>query len=123
MANQERTFEAGAETYEIRFTQNALYKLEEKLGTPLMLIGQLKVGPVILQTMLWAGLEGARLKHKPPLRKAFTIEEAGDIIDELGGLPEATPIVLEAWQNALVKVKALDRTEGGGDAPANPTMD
>jgi hypothetical protein len=120
MANQGRSFEAGGETYAIRFTQNALYKLEKELGRPLntMVLG---IGPVVLQTMMWAGLEGARMKNEPR-RKPFTVEQAGDIIDELGGLPKATPIILDAWQAGAAKVADKKETdEGGGNAPANPT--
>lgn len=124
MANQERTFEAGGKSYTIRFTQNALYKLEKQLGLSIM---GLKMGPLVLQTMMWAGLEGARLKHPgrykpgdiPPLIGIFTIEEAGDIIDEMGGLAKATPTILEAWTAAL----APGSKNGEGDAaPANPTQ-
>jgi len=121
MANMERSFQAGDHTYTIRFSQNALYKLEKEIGQPLALI-KLHVGPVVLQTMLWAGLEGERIKNDPR-RKPFTIEQAGEIIDEMGGLGKATPIILDAWQAALVRVEKTEASEKSGEEnkPANPT--
>ena len=97
MPNQERIFEAGGKTYTIRFTQNALYRLERELGRPLA-VALRALGVVEVQAMLWAGLEGARLKTRSePVcaddaesadrtrrERPFTIDEAGEIIDELG---------------------------------------
>jgi hypothetical protein len=119
MANQERTFEAGGENYTLRFSQNALYLLEKELGKSITIIA-LSVGPVVLQSMMWAGLEGARMKNDPRGKK-FTIEKAGDIIDELGGLAKATPVIMDAW-NAAMAAEEKKSGEGGGDAPANPTQ-
>jgi hypothetical protein len=63
MPNQERTFEASGKTYTLRFTQNALYLLEKELGRPLLAALQ-SLGVVEVQAMMWAGLEGARLKGR-----------------------------------------------------------
>jgi hypothetical protein len=120
MANQERTFEAGGKIYALRFSQNAIYRLEEKLGGES--IFGMKIKPSTLQTMLWAGLEGARLKLDqtvPANRKPYTIDDAGDIIDELGGLAEATPIIMDAWTSSLAHTEK--EKEGGSEAPGNPT--
>ena len=112
MPNQERTFEAGGKTYTIRFTQNALYRLEKELGGPLFTVLQ-SLGVVEVQAMMWAGLEGARLKGRAiygsadeaadQARRArrFTIDEAGEIIDELGGAAAAAPIIVDAWRAAM----------------------
>ncbi len=118
MSNQERTFEAGGRIYTLRFTQNALYRLERELGRSIF-VALSNLGLVELQAMMWAGLEGARLKRggwRPaPVATApthdqgenterarpYTLEEAGDIIDELGGIAAAVPIVMDAWRLAM----------------------
>ncbi len=112
MPNQERTFEAGGKTYTIRFTQNALYRLEKELGRPLLAALQ-SLGVVEVQAMMWAGLEGARLKGRAGncstdraadqagRARRFTIDEAGEIIDELGGVAAAAPIIVDAWRAAM----------------------
>ena len=125
MPNQERTFEAGGKTYTIRFTQNALYRLEKELGRPLLAALQ-SLGVVEVQAMMWAGLEGARLKGRAEncstdeaagqARRArrFTIDEAGEIIDELGGAAAAAPIIVDAWRAAMPRRNrqaAADRSD------------
>jgi hypothetical protein len=117
MPNQERTFIADGRTYAIRFTQNALYKLEEKLGRR---IDAANFGVVDFQTMLWAGLEGARLKHKSRTQP-FTIEETGDIVDAMreGGL-DPMAIIMDAWTAAMAPPAPAADAENG--APENPTQ-
>ncbi len=112
MPNQERTFEAGGRSYTIRFTQNALYRLEKELGRPLA-VALRSLGIVELQVMMWAGLEGARLKRRSEdahnghgadvtgSDRPYTIEEVGDIFDELGGASAAAPIIMDAWRAAM----------------------
>ncbi len=109
MANQERTIEADGRTYVIRFTQNAIYRLEKELGRPIAELNQ-SFGMATVQVMLWAGLEGARLKHEPRNRP-FTVDDAGDII-EAAGFNKIWPIVLDAWQAAWPTEK---RDEPGSD--------
>ena len=77
MPNQEHTFEAGGKTYTIRFTQNALYRLEVELGRPLLAALQ-SLGVVEVQAMMWAGLEGARLKGRA--ETCSTDEAAGQAV-------------------------------------------
>jgi hypothetical protein len=96
MPNQELTFEANAKVYTVRFTQNALYRVQKALGQALREITA-QAGVVEIQTLLWAGLEGARLK-RPERKEPFTLDEVGDIIDDLGGLNRASEIVAEALQ-------------------------
>jgi len=125
MPNQERTFEAGGKTYTIRFTQNALYRLEKELGRPLLAALQ-SLGVVEVQAMMWAGLEGARLKGRAEncptdetagqagRARRFTIDEAGEIIDELGGAAAAAPIIVDAWRAAMPRRNrqaAADRSD------------
>jgi hypothetical protein len=92
-------FTTGGKTRELRFTQNALYLLERELKRPLheALTG---ISVTEVQAMLWAGLEGARLKSGERM-EPYTLYEAGDIIDELGGVARAIPVVMEAWRAAM----------------------
>lgn len=117
MPNQERRFAVGSREYAIRFTQNALYRLQKQLGRPLAEIRN-SAGPVEIQTMLWAGLEGARLKSRDR-KEPFTLDEAGDLIDELGGLAAAAEIVADGLR--LVVLAAAD-SDGNGAQTENPTM-
>ena len=131
MPNQERIFEAGGKIYTIRFTQNALYRLERELGRPLT-VALRALGVVEVQAMLWAALEGARLKRRSEqvcaddaesavrTRRAqpFTIDEAGEIIDELGGAAAAAPIVVDAWRAAMPR---RNRVAGPDRSDRDPT--
>jgi hypothetical protein len=75
-------------TFPIVFSSNALYKLEEKTGLSTERIGLLmftgRAGYHMMQIILWAALEAARVREKLR-REAFTIEEVGDLLDEEGG--------------------------------------
>ncbi len=117
MAVQDRIFTAGDKQYTLRFTQNALYLLEEKLGR--VLFSKVGEGIIDVQTMFWAGLEGARLKYKTR-EKAFTIFEAGEIIDAAReGGAEPFQIMMDAWRDANPTPKKADGGEEVAD-PANP---
>jgi hypothetical protein len=116
--NQEKSFEAGGRSYTLRFTQNALYRLEKALGRQLS-EALASLSFVELQAMMWAGLEGARLKRGDP--SPYSLDDAGDIIDQLGGIATAIPIVMEAWRAAMptpspeVPVQAPLRPPGAAD--------
>jgi hypothetical protein len=130
MPNQERIFEAGGRTYTLRFTQNALYRLEKELARPLF-VALKSFGLVEVQAMLWAGLEGARLKRRTAPRDSiergerrdrdgrehpFTLDEAGEIIDQLGGAAAAMPIIMDAWRAAMPPGSdRADADRGEGD--------
>jgi hypothetical protein len=78
--NPDRTIEAGGKTYTVRFTQNALFKLEQQTGKSVLdyMIGSNVSGAHYL---LWAGLEGARQKHKS--RSApYSLDEVGSLMDD-----------------------------------------
>jgi hypothetical protein len=121
MPNQERTFVVGERTYSVRFTQNALYKLQKQLNRPLHEITGF-ASIVEIQTMLWAGLEGARLKHSDR-KEPFTIEEVGDLIDELGGMGAAAEIVSDALCLAVLGNASSGNGNGkDGVSNENPTM-
>jgi hypothetical protein len=121
MPNQERTFVVDERTYTVRFTQNALYRLQKQLNRPLQEITGL-ASVVEIQTMLWAGLEGARLKHLDR-KEPFTIDEVGDIIDELGGMGAAAEIVSDALRIAVVgNANSGDGNGKDGVSNEHPTI-
>ncbi len=116
MANQERTFEVDGKSYALRFSYNALAMLEEQLGRSVSAL-QSAIGVSQVRAMLWAGLEGARLKSGKP-RAPFTLLQAGDLLDELG-IDEATKIVLGAF-NASFGPKR-ESEEGESDSKPDPS--
>lgn len=75
-------------THPVVFSSNALFKLEEKTGLSTERVGLMlmtgRAGFQMMQIILWAGLEAARVRLKTR-RDAFTIEEVGDLLDEEGG--------------------------------------
>ncbi len=115
MPNQERTFSAAGRTYILRFTHGALYRLERTLGRPLAdLDGDPEADE--LRAMLWAGLEGARLKSGFQ-SEPVSHEQAGELVNALGQ-PTAASIVLDALRAALPK--KTPRPERGSEATAAP---
>jgi hypothetical protein len=123
---EQRTITIGRKTYPILYSANALRRLERETGHPTSRVGLLLLtgqgGFDLLQCVLWAGLEGARLKNitRP---NPFTVDEVGDMIDDLGGPETAWDIeakppapmaiaVLEAWQSAFPKQQRKDLPKG-----------
>lgn len=120
MPNQGKTFEVGGKTYEIRFTQNALYRLEKELGRSI-LNRQMDWGVVQIQSMLWAGLEGARLKTKSR-PTPFGLDEVGDLMDAMIEADlKPLDLVMEAWAAAHPEKKEAAKENGDGGAEANPS--
>lgn len=117
MPNQEVGFEVDGHGYAIRFTQNALYRATKMLGKSLTEAAA-TAGVVEVQTLLWAGLEGARLKHADRT-EPYSLDEAGDLIDGLGGLQHATTIVVEALR--LGVTGKVEGTQEVAAALAHPT--
>lgn len=78
----------GTKSLPIIYNSNALFRLEEKTGLTTLQIGMLlgtrRAGFRILQMILWSGLESGRRLEKTR-RDPYTIEEVGDLIDEVGG--------------------------------------
>ncbi len=76
------------ETYRIWFTSNAIFKLERALNIGFEdFMQQFRSGGTgfsMLQALLYAGLEGARLKMYPRAVE-WTMEAVGDLIDACGG--------------------------------------
>jgi hypothetical protein len=101
----------GKQTYEVRYTSNALRLLEKETGRQTQQIGLMlmagRYGFGLLQEILWAGLEGARIKLSS--RPApYTVNEVGDLIDEAGGPGEFwdehgsnASAILDAWMEAF----------------------
>lgn len=131
---EQRDITIGRKTYPILYSANALRRLERETGHPTSRIGLLLItgqgGFDLLQTVLWAGLEGARLKFltRP---NPYTLDEVGDMLDDLGGPEtawdiEATPpspmatAVLEAWKSAFPKQqrKDLPKSDPNEKAPS-----
>ena len=95
MANRERgevELKAGDKTYVLRYTTNALVKLEDVLGKPVSKMGGEEISMKEARAMVWAGL----LHAYPDL----TPEQAGDIIDA-AGLTQAARAVGEALRLAF----------------------
>lgn len=113
----------GQKTYTLQYTSNALFKLEKETGKSTRMLGLIlasgRGGFADLQIILWAGLEGARIKHQ--LRaEPFTVEEVGDMLDDAGGngvvWEEGHPVagaVLEAWLTAFPKPKKREGDDTG----------
>jgi len=88
----ERTVEAGkppvTERYVLWYTTNAVFKLERAMGVGFEdLLQQLfgkESGYALLHGLLYAGLEGARMKMFPRATE-WSLESVGDFIDECGG--------------------------------------
>lgn len=78
----------GKVTHPVAFTSNALYKLEKETGLSTERIAFMmatgRAGFQMMQVILWAGLEAARLRNNTR-REPFTLEEVGNLLDEEGG--------------------------------------
>lgn len=117
-----KTVTLGGKVVQIQYSSNALRLLERQTGKTTQQIGLYLVsgrgGFGLLQEILWAGLEGARLKHglRP---NPFTPEEVGDLIDDHEGgaaavWAEEGPVanaVLEAWLEAFPVKKRAEEGE------------
>lgn len=130
MAAEAKQFVVGegksARVYHLLFSTNALFTLQRASGLTVqemglrLLTGQ--AGAMELQQMLWAGIEGYRLKHSPR-KPELSMMEVGDLIDDAGGFiefwDEKSPfmaVVLEAWQSAFPKPrKDAEPIEGGAE--------
>lgn len=85
------TIEALGRSLDLRFTANALCRLEEKTGRGVAEIveGMAKSMRVSdLRVMLWAGIDG------------ITVDQAGEIIDQIG-FARAGEIIGEAFNAAF----------------------
>ena len=138
---ERRDITIGTKVYPILYSANGLRRLERETGHPTSRIGVLLMtgqgGFDLLQCVLWAGLEGARLKYltRP---SPYTVDEVGDMLDDLGGpevaweLADSVPdpatgkyagaslavAVLEAWQSAFPKQVRRDLPKGTSDPNA-----
>lgn len=85
------SFEADGETHELRYTSNALCRLEDATGKTIMQLGREiesggEDGSVIkaIRLMLWGGLP-----------EGTTLDQAGDILDAVG-FAQAAELIAEA---------------------------
>lgn len=123
----DRILVAGGIPYLVRFGQNAVFFLEQRLEeqefaamhrtqrprltahdinpalgqTPLQGLELLKSLPTAqsMHMMLWAALDGGRLKQKVRI-EPFTFHEVGDIIDQVDDPDLVTMMVMNAWADA-----------------------
>lgn len=129
-----RTITIGSKAYQILYSANALRRLERETGHPTSRIGILLLtgqgGFDLLQCVLWAGLEGARLKFVTS-PQPYTVDQVGDMLDDLGGPEVAWDIeakppspmataVLEAWRSAFPSKARKDVPKGDGKNDAGP---
>jgi len=135
MAAQEQTVVFGGRAYSIVYNSNALFRLEKETGYSIQQIGFLLLngrgGYALMQQILWAGLEGARIRNitRP---NPFTVEEVGDLLDTEGGPAmiwenDKHPVaisIMDAWISAFPKKERKDLpkdTDPNAPAAANPT--
>jgi hypothetical protein len=125
----------GKRSYYLQFTANALRRLEKETGLSIhqlsfiLTTGSGEFGQ--MQALVWAGLEGARIRDHNKRNLPFTIDEVGDLLDEEGGPGfiwhdlehPISKAVIEAWQSAFPKKRAPepgdtpDDKEGTTDPP------
>lgn len=89
---------ASGNIYELQFTTNALCVLEDELGKPLAQLGDyfgdgtdMSVSQIRLLTRI------ALISQTPEITPA----QAGDVLDDLGGLAVGAEIIMEAFQLAF----------------------
>ncbi len=130
MPLQARDITIGSNTYKIWFTLNALRRLELTLGISYWQLQARLMNPRVslgdLQALLYAGLEGARLKLTPR-RPEWTIDRVGDLFDELeggfiawAGEGDNTTKVIGAFYDTLPKPKPKTddaKNEAAADTP------
>lgn len=113
MANAERgevDLKAGAETYTLRLSINAVCTLEDHLGRPINSIAGEISSPdtmrlATLRAILWAAVQGSR--------PGFSVEDAGEVIGTVG-VPAAMGAVAEAF------AKGFPQGDGGKTKGARP---
>ena len=109
------------------FTSNAIFRLEERLGQSIVVIASRLMrddaGFRELQAILWAGLEGARLRRRTP-RASWSMDEVGDLIDAGGGPPVFWPrwakSVGQALAWAMPKPEPKPEPAGPATSPETP---
>jgi len=79
-------------THPIVFSSNALFNAEKVTGLSIERLAVMlqlgRAGFQYCQMLLWAALEAGRMRYKTR-SEPFTIEEVGDMLDELGGIAHA----------------------------------
>lgn len=107
------------------FNQNALFRADtaarRELGKPFHQMEEASFGIAELQILLWAALEAYRIKADGRA-KAWTLEEVGDMIDEVGW-EKITPVLNAARQMASAPERrgGAAKEEGPKGAAGAPT--
>ena len=114
MANKcrgETEFTAGGKTYTFRVGTNEMVDLEAKLGVVNILkaFSDGKVGMAGLRTLAQIGLS----RH----HKDLSEEEAGDIVDEIGGFKKITEMM--ACSLAEIRGEPVPKPEAAGTGPVS----
>lgn len=106
---QEATAKSGDETYGFAFTTNALCILQEEMSPEAFNAftsgASANIGMVEMRQVIWAALEGYRMKHKTR-PDAFTLTEAGDIMDGIGGIEKVSEVFKNLFSNSMPEPKA-----------------
>jgi hypothetical protein len=128
----ELALEAGGRQLTLQYTQNSLVELEGVLGMGIVkIINEMqawtqdseRIRLSWVRALFWAGL----IRHHP----SITLEEAGELITEAGGLSAVLTVTGEAMQRAFNDDSAPDvvaETKGprpprnGTGADSSPTM-
>lgn len=117
----ESTFEVEGKTFTLKYGANAWAELEHKLGRGSIAISQdlmswmqdpEKISIITFRALLWAGL---RKYHKD-----VTIDGAGDLIDDAGGLASLVGPVTDAIAKAYPDAEPGE-TKGEGPTITNGT--
>lgn len=103
------SFDALGKSYELRFTTNAICRIEEKSGRSLEAVLADTTIPgkrtLTYRLLFWAAVGG------------ITLETAGDIMDELGDV-EVDRILAEGMRLAFPPKDPDESAEGNGEATA-----
>ena len=108
----------GGRTLGLRLDANALCIAERMLQRPFTEFGAEILGRIVsvttVRALLWAGVQGYAAKHPPKDRKkeAFSLTDAGDVINELG-LSRAANLVVTALNRSLPMKEDAEGDEGG----------
>lgn len=110
----ETSFDVGGKTYTLQFNSNACAELEDLLARGIVSIVQEimswstepeRISLKLFRALLWAGLR----KH----HRGMTVEMAGDLLDEAGGMLALMPPVSEAFSKTWPESDKAEPVSGG----------
>lgn len=110
------SIEIAGTNYEIRYTINAVRKLEKELGTSAFAIVQEGISIDALQTLFWAGL-----LHQNP---ALTVDQAGILLEQYleegGSLNGLTSVITPAYTKWIQKLVKASPPKAGASTKKAP---